>query len=191
MKELREVLVLLAACGACFAAFGFDLQVSVWRGESASFLVSDEFPDVGGNAPGVTVRRGTLLPVRYNTCIGSLEYRYVADRAVYGSKDPGLHFATVTAAADAKAGEYRFGQLVVRVVDRVLPPPREWKYFVDFWHVLISVRRLFTICRTKLTDAVVPCNRSGQFVRMIAKFFNRVNNTHVHAVDFRKRNCHC
>ena len=142
MKTIRELLTLLVACGACFAAFGFDLQVSVWRGESASFLVSDEFPDVGGDAPGVTVRRGTLLPVRYNTCIGSLEYRYVADRAVYGSKDPGLHFATVTAAADAKAGEYRFGQLVVRVVDRVLPPPREWKYFVDFWQHPWAVARV-------------------------------------------------
>ena len=126
MKTIRKALVFLAACGACFAACGYDLQVSVWRGESASFLVSDEFPDVGGSAPGVTVRRGTLLPVRYNTGIGSLEYRYVADRAVYGSKEPGLHFATVTAAAEAKAGEYRFGQLVVKVVDRVLPPPREW-----------------------------------------------------------------
>ena len=84
MKTIRKALVFLAACGACFAACGYDLQVSVWRGESASFLVSDEFPDVGGSAPGVTVRRGTLLPVRYNTGIGSLEYRYVADRAVYG-----------------------------------------------------------------------------------------------------------
>ena len=32
----------------------------------------------------------------------------------------------VTASPDAKPGEYRFGQLVVRVVDRVLPPAQEW-----------------------------------------------------------------
>ena len=100
------------------------MSVTVWRGESSSFLVSDEFPEIGGEAPGVTIRRGTLLPVRYNTSIKSLEYRFVADRAVYGSKAAGLHFATVSAAADAKPGEYEFGQLKVKVLDRVLPPPR-------------------------------------------------------------------
>ena len=87
------------------------MSVTVWRGESRSVFVSDEYPEIGGEATGVTIRRGTLLPVRYNTSTKSLEYKFTADRAVYGSKAAGLHFATITAAPDAKAGEYDFGQL--------------------------------------------------------------------------------
>ena len=115
MSGICRLALALALCGAFAAARGDSMKVSVWRGESASFFVSDEYPEIGGEAPGVTVRRGTLLPVRYNEGVHSLSYRFKADRAVYGSKSAGLHFATVTAAADAKAGEYRFGQLVVRV----------------------------------------------------------------------------
>ncbi len=142
MNRLSRVALAFAMCCAGVAARGDVMSVTVWRGESSSFLVSDEFPEIGGEAQGVTVRRGTLLPVRYNTSIKSLEYRFVADRAVYGSKAAGLHFATVSAAADAKAGEYDFGQLKVKVLDRVLPPPSEWKYFLDLWQHPWAVARV-------------------------------------------------
>ena len=118
------------------------MSVTVWRGESRSVFVSDEYPEIGGEATGVTIRRGTLLPVRYNTSIKSLEYKFKADRAVYDSKAAGLHFATITAAPDAKAGEYDFGQLKVKVLDRVLPPPSEWKYFLDLWQHPWAVARV-------------------------------------------------
>ena len=137
----KRTAVALAAFCAAGAAFGFDLRVTVWRGESHSFIVSDEYPDISGSAPGIEVRGGTLMPVRYNAG-ATLEYRTVADRAEYGSKAPGIHFATITAAPDAKPGEYRMGQLVVTVVDRVLPPPREWKYFLDLWQHPWAVARV-------------------------------------------------
>ena len=133
--------VALAAFCAAGAAFGFDLRVTVWRGESHSVIVSDEYPEISGSAPGIEVRGGTLMPVRYNAG-DTFEYRTVADRAEYGSKAPGIHFATITAAPDAKPGEYRMGQLVVTVVDRVLPPPREWKYFLDLWQHPWAVARV-------------------------------------------------
>lgn len=142
MNQLNRMVMSLALCGICATASGFTMRVTVWRGESASVLVSDEFPEIGGAAEGVSVRRGTLLPVRYNAGPHSLEYRFKADRAVYGSKAAGLHFATVTAAADAKPGEYEFGQLTVKVIDRVLPPPREWKYFLDLWQHPWAVARV-------------------------------------------------
>ena len=137
----KRTAVALAAFCAAGAAFGFDLRVTVWRGESHSFIVSDEYPDISGSAPGIEVRGGTLMPVRYNAG-DTLEYRTVADRAEYGSKAPGIHFATITAAPDAKPGEYRMGQLVVTVVDRVLPPPREWRYFLDLWQHPWAVARV-------------------------------------------------
>ena len=142
MNKLSRMAMAFAVCCACGAASGDDMRVTVWRGESMSVFVSDEFPDIGGEALGVTVRRGTLLPVRYNSGVWSLEYKMKADRAVYGSKAPGLHFATVTAAPDAKAGEYDFGQLKVTVLDRVLPPPSEWRYVLDLWQHPWAVARV-------------------------------------------------
>jgi len=142
MGRLSRMALVFAMCCAGGAAMGYNMRVTVWRGESTSVLVPDECPEIGGEAPGVTIRRGTLLPVRYNASAKSLEYRFIADRAVYDSKAAGLHFATIAAAPDAKAGEYDFGQLKVTVLDRVLPPPSEWKYFLDLWQHPWAVARV-------------------------------------------------
>ena len=139
---MKRVLFAVAAGVAAVAMAGFDLQVKMWRGESLSVIVPDECPEISGSAPGLFVEKGTLLPVRYNVEPKSLEYKFVADRAVYGSKQPGIHFATITAAADAKPGVYSFGQLSVTVVDHVLPPAKEWKYFLDLWQHPWAVARV-------------------------------------------------
>jgi len=139
MRKLCGTILVALAVFSVMA--GFDLNVTLWRGESLSVIVPDECPDIGASVSGITVERGTLLPVRYNAKPKSREYRMVADRAVYGSKASGIHFATVAAAADAKLGEYRLGQLVVRVVDRVLPPVKEWKYYLDLWQHPWAVAR--------------------------------------------------
>ncbi|MBQ6136008.1 MAG: DUF4091 domain-containing protein, partial [Kiritimatiellae bacterium] len=47
----------------------------------------------------------------------------------------------VAASADAKPGVVRFGPMEVRVVDRVLPPPGKWKYFLDLWQHPWAVAR--------------------------------------------------
>ena len=140
---MNRISMLTLAVFVSFAAFaGFDLKVSLWRGESLSVIVPDECQEVGTSAPGITVEKGTLLPVRYHAEPKSLEYRWVADRAVYGSKEAGIHFATITASADAKPGTYTLGQLVVTVVDRVLPPAKEWKYYLDLWQHPWAVARV-------------------------------------------------
>ena len=139
----RRFVLGFALCCAFATMAGFDLKVSLWRGESLSVIVPDECPDIEASAPGITVEKGTLLPVRYldKVNLASLEYRTVADRAAYGSKAPGIHFATITAAADSKPGVHRLGMLEVNVVDRVLPPAKEWKYFLDLWQHPWAVAR--------------------------------------------------
>jgi len=124
------------------ACADYDCSVGLWRGESFSTLLPDEACHVSGSAPGVSVARGTLLPVRYLADHKGLEYRTLADRAVVGSSAPGVHFATVTASPDAKPGTYRFGQLVVTVVDRVLPPAKDWKFYLDLWQHPWAVSRV-------------------------------------------------
>ena len=137
---------LVTAIAACLLA-GMTLadsfcRISLWRGETHSVVLPDASHEVSGTAPGLTLQLGTLLPVRYLEDNTAYEYRAVADRAVYGSKASGLHFATVTAAADARPGTYSFGHLVVTVLDRVLPPPSEWKYYLDLWQHPWAVARI-------------------------------------------------
>ncbi|MGN0846720.1 MAG: DUF4091 domain-containing protein [Kiritimatiellia bacterium] len=141
----RTIGLSLLLLGALTTRADYDCKVSLWRGESLAVLLPDEAHEVTEGAEGIDVARGTLLPVRYlDRARGgySLEYKTVADRAVFGSKAPGLHFATVTAAAEAKPGTYRFGQLVVTVVDRVLPSAAEWKYYLDLWQHPWAVARV-------------------------------------------------
>ena len=139
---VKKTIAALFALSACLAAnAAFDLKVSLWRGESLSVILPDECPNVGASAPGISVEKGTLLPVRYNADPKSLEYRFVADRAVYGSRETGIHFATITAVPDAKPGTYALGHVTVTVVDRVLPPARKWKYFLDLWQHPWAVAR--------------------------------------------------
>ena len=51
----------------------------------------------------------------------------------------------ITAAADAKPGIYNFGQLEVTVLNRVLPPAKDWKYFLDLWQHPWAVSRYFNV----------------------------------------------
>ena len=139
---MKKCLFAVCAVGALAAMAGFDLKISLWRGESFSSVLPDECTEVRAGVKGVSVEKGTLLPVRYNVEPKSLEYKFVADRAVYGSKTPGIHFVTITAAADAQPGEYDFGSVKVTVLDRVLPPAKDWKYFLDLWQHPWSVARI-------------------------------------------------
>ena len=118
----------LLLLGALTGRADFNHEVTLWRGESLSTVLPDRAHELTSGGEGVDIDQGTLLPVRYLPNYRGFEYKFVADRAVYGSKEPGLHFATITAARDAKPGTYHFGQLTVKVLDRVLPPPAAWKY---------------------------------------------------------------
>ena len=139
---MKKCLFAVCAVASLAAMAGFDLKISLWRGESFSSVLPDECTEVRAGVKGVSVEKGTLLPVRYNVEPKSLEYKFVADRAVYGSKTPGIHFVTITAAADAQPGEYDFGSVKVTVLDRVLPPAKDWKYFLDLWQHPWAVARV-------------------------------------------------
>ena len=139
---MNRILVMIAAGCAGALAWGFDMNVTVWRGESHAVLLADEIRDTVNDIPEVKVETGTLLPVRYATAAHGLDYAFKADRAVVGSKAPGVHFAIINAAPDAKPGTYSFGLLKVTVLDRLLPAPREWKYYLDLWQHPWAVARV-------------------------------------------------
>ena len=43
---------------------------------------------------------------------------------------------------NAKPGIYKCGMMNIRVVDRVLPPPKAWKYYLDLWQHPWAVARI-------------------------------------------------
>ena len=47
MSRLSRVALAFVMCCAGVVARGDVMSVTVWRGESSSFLVSDEFPEIG------------------------------------------------------------------------------------------------------------------------------------------------
>ena len=138
---MKRLAVAVALCLLGSALLGYETKVKVWRGEKLAVLFLDGSHEISGSAPGISVETGTLMPVRYNKSPRSLDYSLKADRAVVGSKEPGLVFAVVTASQDAKPGRYEFGQLVVNVLDRTLPPASEWKYYLDLWQHPWAVAR--------------------------------------------------
>ena len=130
MKAKYSLLAAVAAISFVSAARSFE--VAAWRGETVAALVPD-FAELAPAPDGIGVRYGVLKPVKYAPKPRSLQRLEVCDRVVWNSKDDGPRVAEVSVPADAKPGVYKCGMMRIRVVDRVLPPPGEWKYYLDLW----------------------------------------------------------
>ena len=141
-NKMKRLMLALAFCLAGNALLGYVMDVKVWRGEKLAVLLLDGSHEVFDCPPGISVEIGSLMPVRYNKSARSLDYAIKADRAVVGSKESGLGFAIVTASQDTKPGRYEFGQFAVTVLDRTLPPARDWKYYLDLWQHPWAVARV-------------------------------------------------
>ena len=124
-------------------AFGGSFEVAVWKGETTTVRVRDNAemgePPAGS---GIALRRGVIKAVKYAPKPESLQRCEVCDRVVWDCKDAGPRVVEVRAAADAKSGVYACGMMNVRVVDRTLPPPGAWKYFLDLWQHPWAVARM-------------------------------------------------
>ena len=109
-----------------------SFEVAVWRGETTAARVPD-FAELGPAPEGIGVKVGVLEPVRYAPQPESLELRAAYDRVKWGGGGVGPRVVEVSVPADAKPGVYACGHMKVRVVDRVLPPAKDWKFFLDLW----------------------------------------------------------
>ena len=136
-----RTLMTLAATAACaFALEARTFEVAAWRGETVAALVED-FAELGEAPEGIAVRCGVLKSVKYAPAVHSLERREVYDRVVWGKGEDGPRVVEVSVPADAKPGVYTCGHMNIRVVDRVLPPAKDWKYFLDLWQHPWAVSR--------------------------------------------------
>ncbi|MGN0852204.1 MAG: DUF4091 domain-containing protein [Kiritimatiellia bacterium] len=127
----------MAVCGASAVS---ALDVAAWRGETVSaFLPAGE---TAGAAPaGFVVKTGVAREVKYAPKPNAAERLAVADRVEWNSAARGPKVVQIQVPASAKPGVYAIGDVNVRVVDRVLPPAKEWKYYLDFWQHPWAVSR--------------------------------------------------
>ena len=132
-------LLILAAAGGTLAAGALD--VAAWRGETvAAWLPAGE--SAGAAPAGVQVKVGTAVDVKYAPVPKKPERKTVKDRVVWDSSAAGPQVVEIAVSADAKPGVYRIGDVNLRVVDRVLPPAKDWKYYLDLWQHPWAVSRV-------------------------------------------------
>ena len=142
MKMKTMMAMALAAYAA--GAMARDYEVSVWRGETTAVRVPHFAENADGftSAPaGVKIRFGVLERVRYLKDPENVTVAEALDRVAWGSTGLGRKVVEISAAADAKPGTYDCGMLKVRVLDRTLPPAKEWKYYLDLWQHPWAVAR--------------------------------------------------
>ena len=147
-----QVLAMLAAAVATTAT-AMTWEVAVWRGETTAVRVpgfATNPVDGFTNPPeGVSVRFGSVRLTPWTDepdWADGKELKQTYDRVVWGAAvEPGPRMMEVTASRDAKPGRHVCGSTVIRVVDRELPPVREWKYFLDLWQHPWAVARHFGV----------------------------------------------
>jgi len=163
----NAVVVALAATLVTGAAVARTQDIALWRGETQTFRLQS-FVKLGGELPaGVEMRRGVIRDVDYRESPEAVRWQ----RACHEILAPGgldidrnlrsLHKYTVAdrvdfsvaeakgcpkivefkVATDAKPGDYLLGDVKLTVVDRVLPPAKDWQYFLDLWQHPWAVAR--------------------------------------------------
>ena len=139
--------------GIAFAYEGPTFSATVWRGETAYIRVPDnlagEMLPYGKPEGAVKVSFAYCDDVPYAPNVGG-ETRH-ARKDVLREIEPGAAarraptFCRVAVDESAKSGDYEFGPMKLRVIDRVLPQPKDWKYFLDLWQHPWAVARYFGV----------------------------------------------
>lgn len=143
MKKLLGLALALAAATVGARTF----EVTAWRGETVAARVPD-FCELGETPDGLSIRRGVLDSVKYAPEPGSLQRLEAYDRVKWERADDddddeeGPRVVEIAVPADAKPGAYDCGMMRVTVIDRVLPPAKEWKYYLGLWQHPWAVARL-------------------------------------------------
>lgn len=143
--------------GSCLFAADF----AAWRGETLFFTcknvnrgetIVDFKPTIEGLPKSFTARIGIARPVKFEREPNSGEFIVAWDKIEWDGGEaafaPGAHRLVVCeihVPKNAKSGIYKFKagleSHTLKVVDRVLPQPSEWKYYLDIWQHPWAVAR--------------------------------------------------
>lgn len=141
VMKMRMILA-VGVLSMVFAGFARTFEVAAWRGETVAARVPD-FAEIGKAPEGFSVRYGVLKSVKYAPKVEDLQRLEVYDRVKWGLEgEEGPRVVEVRVPENAKPGVYACGSMRIRVVDRVLPPAKDWKYFLDLWQHPWAVARM-------------------------------------------------
>ena len=117
------------------------MTLSAWRGETLFAPVPREVKLDAAPAP-LTLKVGSLRAVPYQEKPQNDDWRTAFDRVQWGVDAGGPRVVSVTVPPTAKPGMYDVGELRLRVLDRVLPPPKERVFHLDLWQHPWAVARV-------------------------------------------------
>lgn len=148
MNVKTALAVAVTAVTAAASAYeGPAYALACWRGEETVVRMPDNLAgELGALATGdqVRVEAYVLDTVGYSGP-GSTRLAMRYDRLVRADDSdagvPGPAMLRVSVSEDAKPGVHDLGPVRVKVVDRVLPPPSEWRYLLDLWQHPWAVAR--------------------------------------------------
>ena len=116
------------------------LSLSAWRGEELYAPVPRSVKLGEAPAP-LAMKVGSLRSVAYQEKPKNDDWRMTFDRIEWGSDVGGPRVVSISVPREAKPGEYAIGELTLKVVDRVLPEPKDRKFFLDLWQHPWAVAR--------------------------------------------------
>ena len=156
---MKKMMVAFGA--AAVTAGAWAMELSAWKGETLfhSFTWRNAGASAVAYAPafeglpeGFSGKIGLARPVKFEREPNSGEFITAKDRVIWGASDPfftpngtRLVVMEIKVPATAKPGRYslRAGgePLELTVVDRTLPEPKDWKYYLDLWQHPWAVSR--------------------------------------------------
>lgn len=124
--------------GALIFAAAFEL--CVWRGETL-YTQLPRSVSLGEVPAPLALEVGSLRAVAYQDKPKNDEWRTAFDRIVWGTDIGGPRAILLKVPRETRAGTYTIGELTVRVVDRVLPEPKDRVFYLDLWQHPWAVAR--------------------------------------------------
>lgn len=139
MKNLFTLALILFSS---LVASARTFEVRAWRGETVFARVPD-FCEIGSAPEGIGVKVGHLELVKYAPSPNSLERREAYDRVVWDAKPTGApRVVEISVPRTTPSGVYTCGMMNVTVIDRELPAPKDWQYYLDLWQHPWAIARL-------------------------------------------------
>ena len=152
------VVCILAYLHTSTFAYSASLDAAVWRGETAYVAIPETLQDKAAGLAGMdTGKDVSLTLLKFDEVksdfISMIKKSEVVDHR--GVPDICREWKTgdaakptmvkISASPKAKPGVHTFGPLTLTVIDRVLPPAKDWKYFLDIWQHPWAVSRFFGV----------------------------------------------
>ena len=155
-SKLLFFVATLLMCSMIFAA-----ELSAWRGETLFFAfknvnrgetIVDFKPVIKGLPDSFSTKIGIARPVKFEREPNSGEFIVAWDKIEWNGSETalasGAHRLVVCEIhipENAKCGIYKFTagleSHTLKVINRVLPPPKDWKYYLDIWQHPWAVSR--------------------------------------------------